>query len=254
MRKIFVIAKITFKSALRDRILYAFLAFAALYLLFTIFLGVISLKDMAMIKSFGLAGIYIFGVIIAIFLGSSILYKDVESRVLYFILSKPVSRRDIILGKFFGLFGAVALTNLIMAIFYLGVILYQGGGFDYLGLLALFFQLLEMAVFIAFAIFASVLSTPLAAAVYSSIILFVGHLLNEVMSNAIKEGISGAPLILLKVVYYIFPNLEKFNIRNLVVYSFSPTGPEIIFAVGYALVYSAILLYLAYVLFEKIEL
>lgn len=253
MNTIFVIAKNTFRAAVRDRILYAFLGFGALYLLFTIFLGALSLNDLPMIRSFGLAGVYIFGIVIAIFLGSSVLAKEIDERTLYLVLSKPVSRRDVLLGKFFGLLAALSLTIAIMTVVYLIVAAIQGVGFDAGALLAVLFQILETAIIIAFSIAISMFATPLSAAIYSSIIVFVGHLLPVALENAHKEGIEGGFLYALKTLYYLFPNLEKFNIRDAVSHSVAIAPMEVFAAFAYAVLYSTLLLYLAHRVFKKTE-
>ncbi|MEK7507795.1 MAG: ABC transporter permease, partial [Patescibacteria group bacterium] len=162
MKIIFVIAKNTFREAIRDKVLYAIVGFAVLFILSSLFVAQLARGDIVPVKSFGLAGIYIFGLIAAIFLGSSIIYKEIERRTLYFILSKPVSRSQIILGKFFGLLAAVALTTLIMTIIYECVIFYQSGTIDYIGFIAMMFQIMEEAIFIALLIFTGLLLVFLA--------------------------------------------------------------------------------------------
>ncbi len=252
MRTIFVIAKNTFREAIRDRILYGILAFAVLFILLTLFIARLSMGDMVMIRSFGLAGIYIFGLIASVFLGSSIIYKEIERRTLYFVLSKPVSRRDVILGKFFGLFAAIILTVVLMAVIYVGVIKYEGGGWDARGLLAIFFEILELGVITALLLFLSTVVAPLLATLCAIIILFIGHLLPAVLANTaqMSAGVTGA----VKFGYYVLPNLEKFNLRDLAVHDVAIPGREIAWAFIYAAVYAVLLLFLANFFLKKKEL
>ncbi|MDO8516467.1 MAG: ABC transporter permease subunit [bacterium] len=252
MHTILVIAKNTFREAIRDRVLYGMLGFAILFIALDLFMARLALGDLVMIRSFGLAGIYIFGLMITIFLGASIVHKEIERRTLYFVLSKPVARGHVIMGKFIGLFAAVALTTVLMALVYLCVIAYEGGGFDTLALLAIFFQMLEMGLFIALLVFFSSVVAPLTATICAIVILFVGHLLPTVIQNA--EIIGGAVYAVMKVAYYILPNLEKFNLRNLVVHDLAPAFVSLLAAFGYAVLYGGILLFLAKGLLEKREL
>lgn len=252
MRTIFVIAKNTFREAIRDRILYGILAFGSLFILLDIFFAKLALGDMVMIKSFGLAGIYIFGLLITIFLGASIIHKEIERRTLYFVLSKPVSRSSIILGKFFGLWLAIILTTLLMAALYIGVILFEGGGADWRGLVAILFQVIEMGLFTALLVFFSAISRPLTASISAVLLLFTGHLLPAGLENARQIG--GPAYFAVAALYYILPNLEKFNLRNLAAHNLL-IGPQAgLLALGYAVLYSALLLYGAKVLFERREL
>lgn len=150
MKNIFVIAQNTFRAAIRDKILHGIAVFAFLFILFTVFLGSISLgEDLMVIRSIGLAGIYLFGMVIAVFLASSLISLEIERRTLYLILSKPVSSLELVLGKFAGLFAALALITLSMAAVYLAVVGYKGGGFDAASLLAIVLQIFEAGLFVA---------------------------------------------------------------------------------------------------------
>lgn len=252
MYRAITIAKNTFKEAIRDRIFYGILGFAILFIILDLFFAGVASGDMVMIRSFGLAGIYIFGLIITIFLGSSIIHKEIDRKTLYFVLSKPVSRRDVILGKFLGLFFAVALTVILMTIVYLGVILLEGGFIDILALQAIFLQIMELGLFVALLVFFSSLASPMIAIVSSLIILFVGHMFDAMIDNAeiIGEGIFNFILYL----SYVLPNLGKFNVRNMIVHDISIGVNETIFVVIYGLFYIALLLYLADLSFRKREL
>ena len=252
MKTIFVIAKNTFREAIRDKILYAILGFAALFILSSLFIAQLARGDIVPVKSFGLAGIYIFGLIAAIFLGSSIIYREIERRTLYFILSKPVSRSHIIIGKFAGLLAAVALTTIIMTIVYEGVILYHSGSFDYGGFIAMIFQIMEEAIFIALLIFLSSFVAPLTSTICATIILFVGHLTGSALAEAKLVG--GVSYKLIAIVYYVFPNLDKFDLRNFAVHNIPLPSFLGIIAFLYALLYSTVLLYAAYLLFKRREL
>jgi len=252
MKIIFAIAKNTFREAVRDKILYAILGFAALFILSSLFVGQLSRGDIVPVKSFGLAGIYIFGLVASIFLGSSIIYKEIERRTLYFVLAKPVSRANVILGKFFGLLAAVALTTIFMAIIYEGVIFYQRGGFDYGAILAVLFQIMEESLFIALLIFLSSIIPPLTSTICAVIILFVGHLTPSALAEAKLVG--GISHKFISLLYYVLPNLEKFDIRNFVVHNSPIPGSVGIIAFCYALLYTILLLYCAILLFNRREL
>ncbi|MBI3442767.1 MAG: ABC transporter permease subunit [Candidatus Sungbacteria bacterium] len=253
MKNIFVIAKNTFRAAIRDRILHGILVFALLFILFTVFLGSISLgEDLVVIRSIGLAGMYLFGMIITIFLASSLISLEIERRTLYLILSKPVSTLELVLGKFFGLFAAIALITLCMAAVYLGVVAYAGGGFDAPSLGAIVLQIFEAGLFVAMVMLFSSLATPFAAAIYGILVLYIGHSLSVLLQYVQHRSI--ALKAVAKALYYIVPNLEKFNIRNAIVHHMPVDVGMILLAGLYALLYAAVLLYLAKQLLAKKDL
>ncbi len=254
MRNIFVIAKNTLKLEIRDRIFYGIIAIAILYLFFTLFLSDLVLKELPMVKSFGLTGIYFFNAIVAIFLGTTSLYRDIERKIVYFIFPKPVSRGQFILGKFFGLCAILLVTSVILGIGYLSLVAYEGGGFDGFGLLAIAMQFFEMALFLSFAVFVSTFSSSLLSIVYTSGAFFAGHIVSAVLTAAKQTGISGIRYVLLEILYYIFPNLEKFDARNLAIHSVATPALSFFLAAAYAAIYIIFLLTAAIWIFEKKEI
>ena len=110
MNKIAALALNTFRESIRDRIFYSLLAFAVIMLAFSLVLGNLTIGDeIKIIKDFGLAAISLFGVLIAIFVGISLVYKEMEKRTIYVILAHPISRSQFVLGKY----GGLSLTLLV---------------------------------------------------------------------------------------------------------------------------------------------
>ncbi|MBI2030253.1 ABC transporter permease subunit [Candidatus Kaiserbacteria bacterium] len=253
LQNVLTVAKNTFKETVRNKILYGILLFALVYMLFTLFLGSISLgEDLHVIRSLGLAGIYIFSIIITVFLGSSLLYREIERKTLYFVLSKPVSHAHLVLGKFFGLLASVAVAVVGMAVVYLAVVAFKGGGFDAPALLAILYQLLEMALLIALSIFFSTFSTPLLSTLYAVLLIYIGHSLDMLVNTVAKSSV--VVKVLAQAIYYTLPNLTKFDIRDLATYGAHVSLAQTALVILYALVYVIVLLYMATFLFEKREL
>lgn len=107
MQRILAVAVNTFREAVRDRVLYGMFGIATAVLIFTLVLAEVSLdQQRRIVLDIGLASISLFSVVVAIFLGSSLLYKEIERKTLYVILPKPIRRHEFLLGKYFG----IALT------------------------------------------------------------------------------------------------------------------------------------------------
>lgn len=253
MNSILTIAKNTFKETIRDRILYAILAFALLFIASTMVFGSLSLgEDIKVIKDFGLAGIYIFSIIITIFLGATLINKEVENNTLYLLLSKPISKIQVVLGKYFGLNFAVFITTLLMATVYLIVVAVKGGGFDFLALSAILLNLFEISIFVSVSLLFSAIFTPLLSTIFSILILYIGHSLPMILKFADKS--ESWMRYLLYPIYYLLPNLEKFNLRNIVIHNQFVGTSEYLLSIFYAIIYSIILLYLAKLALEREEL
>ena len=61
----------------------------------------------------GFSAMLLFGVFIAIFVGVGLVYKEIERRTLYAILSKPVGRGQFLMGKYLGL-SLTLLVNVVV--------------------------------------------------------------------------------------------------------------------------------------------
>ena len=120
MSKIVAIALNTFREAVRNRILYIILVFALLLLVFSGVLREFTIADDdRMIQNFGMGAINFFGLLIAIFIGITLIYNEMERKTIYTIVSKPIDRSHFLLGKYFGLLLTIYVNVLIMSLFFL---------------------------------------------------------------------------------------------------------------------------------------
>jgi ABC-type transport system involved in multi-copper enzyme maturation permease subunit len=102
--RILAVAVNTFREAVRDRVLNGVLGVALAVLVFTLALAELSLDQRTrIVLDIGLASISLFSVVMAVFLGSSLLYKEIERKTLYVILPKPIRRHEFLLGKYLGI-------------------------------------------------------------------------------------------------------------------------------------------------------
>ncbi len=75
IRRVHAIALNTFREAVRQKVLYALVFFSVLMILFSFFLGQLSLgADVKIIKDVGLASIFLFGSLLAIFVGIGLVF------------------------------------------------------------------------------------------------------------------------------------------------------------------------------------
>ena len=126
-----VIALNTFKEAVRDRILYLLLFFAATAILFSRVLALLTVGDrMKIIKDVGLASISLFGALIAILIGTGLVYKAIEKRTIFTLISKPIRRPEFLLGKYFGLVLTLAVMLACMGVIFLALVFIQTGAVE----------------------------------------------------------------------------------------------------------------------------
>lgn len=129
MGRVWAIAINTFREAVRDRVLYGVLGFAIAVLLFTLAIAQLSLdQEERVVHDLGLAAISLFSVVVAVFLGSSLLYKEIERKTLYVILPKPIRRHEFLIGKYVGITITAIVFVAIMGAIQLWIAAVQAGG------------------------------------------------------------------------------------------------------------------------------
>ena len=88
-----IVAVNTFREAVRDRVLYNLIVFALMMIGASVLVGEISIGiSRLVIINLGLSAISIFGLVMAVFIGVGLVYKEMEKRTLYSLLAKPVRR------------------------------------------------------------------------------------------------------------------------------------------------------------------
>ncbi|MHB8482277.1 MAG: ABC transporter permease subunit [Nitrospiria bacterium] len=261
MYKILIIAYNTFREAIRDKILYNLLVFAlviigASYLLSTLTLG----EQSKIILDLGLGSMNLFGVLIAIFVGIGLVNKEIERKTIYTIISKPVARYQFLIGKYLGLVLTLLVNLAIMVIgFYCSFYLQKTGFFFLyapevhlsLGFYkAVFLIFIELMIVTGVAILFSTFTTTTLAAIFTLFIYVIGHLigtLNELAMKAADPVSKG----ILSGIYYLLPNLEKFNIKAEVVHNMPISLNYMAMSTLYGILYISALLLLSSFIFQK---
>jgi ABC-type transport system involved in multi-copper enzyme maturation permease subunit len=249
--KIKTIALNTFKEAIRDRILYLLFFFAAVALAFSRLLAVLTVGDrVKIIRDVGLASISIFGVLMAILIGTGLVYKEIDKKTIYTLLSKPIQRWQFLLGKFFGLVLTLFIMTLAMGIIFLAIVLLHTGKLEGRLLLAILFIFLELALITAVAILFSCFSTPILSSIFALSFYLIGHL-SWGLETLLHKTRSGAARFGIRALSAILPDLENFNFKTEAVHSLAIDPRFYLFSALYGLVYTLLILSLAVLVFNK---
>lgn len=225
-RRLWLISFNTFRETIRDKLLYSLIAFAVVVIGASILAGSVSLgQDIRVIQDFGLTAMLVFLLIITLFIGTQLVYREVERKTVYLVLTKPISREEFYLGKFFGLALTILVAAAIMAVMLLGLLAWKTKTFEAASVLAIVFIILEAWLLTALSLLFSSFTSPIASAIYTFCLVLIGHSSATIWTIAQKSG--GFIKGLLEFVYYAFPNLEKFNLRNEVVFHLRPDFAQI---------------------------
>ncbi len=227
--------------------------FSVLVIVVSVFLEPFALGEAPKIlRDFGIAAASLFGVLIVIIIGSTLIHKDIEKRTIYTVITKPVKRSEIIIGKFLGLLLLIAILQCAMIVIHQLVIFIYEGAFDLPLFITIPFSLLEIMILLGILLLFSSFSSPTISAIMGIIFFVIGH-----ASPDLKLFADQINVAILKYLaygfYYILPNLENFNLRIDLVYKLPIHLDQLLFSICYGLIYTIFLLYLSIIVFEKRE-
>jgi hypothetical protein len=265
-----IIARATTKEAVRQPVFLLCMALAAVILVINSVLPFYSLgEDIKMLKDCSLATILISGMLIAVWTASTSVADEIEGKTAMTLLSKPINRRQFVLGKYLGIIQAILWYMLPLVLLFL-VLVYWKVPYDakegskevpehaeriaevYQVLPGLVLLFMEIAVMAAISV---AISTRLPMIVNLSCcfsIFVVGHLAG-VLVHAGERRLEFVSFMA-KVIATALPGLEIFNISAAV--ATGTVAPPIY--LGYSAIYctcycTATILF-AFILFEDRDL
>ena len=252
LTNILAISKNTFRETVRDRILLSAFFVIIAMIIFTLFIASISLEQSTrMIIDFSVTAIYALQIFVAIFIGSMLIYKEIERKTFYLLLPKPITQTEIIIGKCAGLTLTTIVVTLLSTTVLYGILFIQSGQLFFWPILAsVFMSTLEAILLILISILFSGITSPILASVSTIAIFIVGHAEGIFRYMFMTTKIPAIEYVA-KAIYYTLPNLEKFNIRNDVIYGIIPSFTIILVSILYALSYSLLLLVITQQAFKK---
>jgi Cu-processing system permease protein len=253
-RRIWAIALNTFRESVRDRVLYNLILFVLILVAASVFVSDLSLDmESQFTAALGMSAMLVFGALIAIFIGVALVYKEIDKRTIYSLVSKPVHRHEFIIGKYAGLCLTLLVNSAVMVLGTELALLYVNGKFVPLHvavLAASYLIYLELALLVAVALMFSSFTTPMLAALFSFAAYVIGHFSRDLLDMATLSN-STATRFVLTTLYYVLPNLSNFGFITEASHERIVPLRMAVSATVYAIVYAGILLSTAVVIFQK---
>lgn len=245
------IAKNTFKEIVRNRFLYLILFFAFVFIIFSLALGKLTIGEAdKVIVDFGLGMIEIFGIIWVLFVGSQLLFKEIEGKTIFLILSKPIKRQDFILWKFFGFSGTIFLIVFLQSLLYLGILFISGIPITSLILWAVLFTFLKLEILLAIVFFFSTFMSNIMTIMVSLMVYLISHNFSLLLDLLYRTGQE----ILVKIgnmFQLLFPPMQALNVKD-VIGTFSDFSFSFfLYNSFYASMYILIILYFTVQIFAR---
>ncbi|MFA6003618.1 MAG: ABC transporter permease, partial [Elusimicrobiota bacterium] len=215
LRNIAILAATSWQENLRNRFYLLALAFAGVFLFMSLILGVLAVEqESRVLLDFGLGCIELMGLAGAVYGATTMVLREMETKTIYLILTRPVGRGEYLIGRFLGLMLSVLAAMALMACVHLCILWAKGwrGPEPYLG--AWLGAYLKVVVTAALATFLAVFSSSvLTAGVLTGILWALGHFLSE-LRFLITHGASRWNVAALGLCSYVVPDLQLFNLRD----------------------------------------
>lgn len=254
MSRLWALASNTFREAVRDRILYSILFFAVGVLLMSLAVEEITIGDQEkVVRSVAQGAIDGFGAIIAMFLGISLVYKEIERKTVYTILSKPIPRWTFVLGKYAGLVLTLGVEIFILLLLYVVMMTLQQHFPPPVVFVSMATLMLELMLLTAWATLFSTFSAPTTAAAFTLAIFVIGHLADDVWLFG-NQADSPSVRQVARVLYWTLPNFELFSLRTEAVHEQDIPWGRVGGAMAYGLAYTTAVLAIAVAVFQNRDL
>ena len=257
MSRILIVARNTFREAVRDRVLFNLLFFALLMIASAVVVGQISMDiETVVMVSLGLSAISLIGLLIAVFTGVGLVSKEIDKRTLHAVLAKPLRRWEFLLGKFAGLVltltvnTAAMAAGLFLAMLFVKHSIARG---DAVVLVAVYFILLKLALVVALAMLFSCFTSPLLAMLFTGGLyvagLFVAELRN-LQNTQMKPQLQN----FFSILSFLLPNFENYDVMGAAAHGRHIPTSIAVNNTLYTVLYCTIVLGIAALIFSRKDL
>ena len=190
---------------------------------------------------FGLGMLSLSSLGISLFLGVTLLAKEIDSRTVYMVISRPVPRYAFIIGKILGLMAIQVINVGILSTMTMLTSYFLGGELNSLIIWAISFTLLESLMLLLVVVFISLITNNILTVLISLVLLLAGHAVRETQNISFVKS-NELFVALLDFYHFILPAFYKLNLKDEVIYkSFLPLD-YLVNSALYGLLYSSFLL------------
>jgi len=200
--------------------------------------------------------------LLAIFLGGTLIWRDLERRYSHALLSLPLSREGYLLKRFAGVALFLLLTALVLGGMTAAVTGYVASIYPperpllwSVIFATIGFDLLKCLLLVAFAFLFSTFSTSFFLPIFGTLAVYLVGGASQPVYDYLQSptAASLSPLVqqLANWLYFLLPNLSLFDLKLYAVYGLSLDPKQLLLGIGYFLVYGGFLLALACLIFRR---
>lgn len=258
------VAGAVFKESVRDRVPYSLVIFAVILMGASFLMSRLTAgQDFKVVKDLGLATMNAIGLLIAIFIGTGLVAKEVERKSIYAMLSKPLSRSSFLLGKYAGLVLTLAANLGMMTVAFYVMLQYmewttddwikqgwRAPANDPRLLAAVALVGVQLMLTTAVALFFSTFSSPMLSMLLTLAVWVAGHFSADLRSFQLATD-APAAIAVARGLYYALPNLDALDVKNEVVHGLPIVWSSIGLALASVGAYIGVLLGGAVLIFNR---
>lgn len=241
-----------FREVIRDRILYFIGFFALLMVIALRLLPQVSVgADEKILLDLSLGGIGLLSAIVAIFVGTGLINKEIEKRTVLVLIPKPITRSELMIGKHLGLSAVLVVLVVVMSVIGFGLLSFSGISYPPGAIaLSLLYLIIELSLLVSVALLFGVFTSSILATLFSFGVYLVGHFSRDLLElGNISE--SSSVKTFTETLYLILPDLSRLNFRNEAVYGLIPNAGELFSNALYGILYTILLLAIASLIFSR---
>ena len=254
MNNIIVVASIAIKELIRRKDAYVLLILTVLLTLLSgsvHFFG--DLKMVRYMKELCLLLVWISATVIAVTMTARQIHAERESKTLFSLLAKPVSRNQLVLGKFFGCWLACGLALLVFYGFFVATAASRGESWRLVAhFQAFWLHWVMLGIVVAMVLCGSLLFTAPSSNATICFVIVLGILMLGRHLGKLALRMSEPSQTVALAIYYAMPHLEFYDLRDLIVHDWPLVKWSVVgFATLYGAAYAGLFLGLACFLFRR---
>lgn len=283
-----IIARATTKEAVRQPLFFLIFFMATVLLVLNTFIPFFTLgDDIRELKNTGLSTLLISGILLAVWTAGNTITSEIEGKTAMTLLSKPINRRQFIIGKYLGILQGVLCLLIPLTLIFSFLIYYKvgfenranlageiPGWFDWIkvgsvslpgpnmdrlaeitqvlpGIILAFFQI---AVLTGISVAVATRLPMIANLINCFVIFIIGNLTPQMVAHSKSSIENEQAIFVARLVATIMPSLNSFDIYGVLARGGSVPPTYLATAMLYAVAYVAATILFAFILFEDRDL
>ena len=270
MPRLFAVALSTYKSEINQPLFTLIVVMGVIALIGFVWIPYNTFgEDIKMLKDAGLTLILILSIVLALWSASTSVADEIEGRTALTVLSKPLTRRAFVIGKFVGIVWMLALVYIIFGVVFIAAVSYKpiyDATESSLGVpdwQLCFIESIRLVPGLVLAFLEAIVIASLSVAISTRLplmanmtICLVVYALGHLTPLVVQSSLSGFAIVEFfgKLIATVFPNLDHFNIQAAISAGVDVPFVYLGWAFSYCAIYSLIAMLLALVMFEDRDL